>query len=100
MAARISIDNLRKDTKDSIKDVAEQLYQCKDKFGRDAPLLAKDVYAIICENYEKLDKAICLERDFTYDFFGFKTLERAYLLKGNFFFMKLTTKSSKDRSTC
>jgi len=40
LAARISIDNLRKDTKDSMKDVADQLYNCKDKCGRPASLLA------------------------------------------------------------
>lgn len=83
LAARLSIDNLRKDTKDSIKDVADQLYNCKDKCGRPAPLLSEDVYQLICKHHEKLDAAIHLQRDFTYDFFGFKTLERAYLLKGN-----------------
>lgn len=82
LAARLSIDNLRKETKTSMKDVAEQLYNCKDKVGRAAPLLASDVFQIICENYQKIDEAICFDRDFTYDFFGFKTLERAYLLKG------------------
>ena len=82
MAARVSIDNLRKETKPSIKDVAEQLYHCKDKCGRDAPLLSEKVYQIMSENFEKIDKVLNFERDFTYDFFGFKTLERAYLLKG------------------
>ena len=65
-----------------MKDVADQLYHCKDKVGREAPLLATDVYQIICANYEKIDAAMCFERDFTFDYFGFKTLERAYLLKG------------------
>ena len=55
--------------------------------GRTAPLLSADVYKIICENYEKIDAAICFERDFTYDYFGFKTLERAYLLKGTHLFI-------------
>jgi len=44
-------------------------------------LLSKEVYQIIQENYETLDKAIDFSRDFDFDFFGFKTLERAYLLK-------------------
>lgn len=76
---------MRKETKDSIRDVAHQLYNCQDKVGREAPLLAADVYKIICDNFEKIDQAICFDRDFTYDFFGFKTLERAYLLKGSIF---------------
>lgn len=65
-----------------MKEVAHQLFHCKDKVGREAPLLATDVYEIICQNYEKIDAAINFERDFTFDYFGFKTLERAYLLKG------------------
>ena len=75
------MDNLRKQTHNSIKDVASALYNCKDKCGREAPLLDKEVYQIIQENYEVLDKAIDFSRDFDFDFFGFKTLERAYLLK-------------------
>lgn len=81
LAARVSIDNLRKQTKTSIRDVAEQLFNCKDKVGRKASLLEDEVYKIICDNYEELDKAIDFTRDFNYDFFGFKTLERSYLLK-------------------
>lgn len=100
LAARLSIDNLRKETRESIRDVAEQLYNCQDKVGRKAPLLAEDVYQIICENYEKLDKAIAFERDFTYDFFGFKTLERAYLLKGIPSITQSTARSSSAPSTC
>lgn len=64
-----------------MKDVADLLYNCKDKVGRPASLIAQDVYDIICENYQKIDAAMCFERDFTFDYFGFKTLERAYLLK-------------------
>jgi len=47
LAARVSVDNLRKETKASIKDVAEQLFNCKDKCGRDAPLLSEKVYKIM-----------------------------------------------------
>lgn len=57
-----------------MKDVAEQLYNCKDKVGRKAPLLAEDIYKIISENYVAIDAAIRFERDFTFDYFGFKTL--------------------------
>jgi len=83
LAARLVVDNLRKNTSDSIKDVADQLFGCKDKSGRDAPLLDRKIYDIIQKNYQELDQAIDFSRDFTYDFFGFKTLERAYLLKVN-----------------
>ena len=41
-----------------MKDVAELLYNCKDKVGREAPLLSKEVYEIICSNHEKIDAAI------------------------------------------
>ena len=51
LAARVAVDNLRKQTKTSIRDVAEQLYNCKDKCGREAPLLDKEVYQIICDHY-------------------------------------------------
>lgn len=81
LAARVAVDNLRKQTKTSIRDVAQQLYNCKDKCGRDAPLLDKAVYETICAHYQELDSAIDFKRDFGFDFFGFKTLERSYLLK-------------------
>ncbi len=64
-----------------MKDVADQLYNCKGKCGEDAPLLSEEVYQTIQNNYEELDKVIDFQRDFTFDYFGFKTLERAYLLK-------------------
>jgi ribonucleotide reductase alpha subunit len=100
LAARIAVDNLRKDTKTSLKDVADQLYNCKDRVGRNAPLLADDVYQIICENSEEIDKVINFDRDFTYDYFGFKTLERAYLLKGKKILIQWTARSYNDPNTC
>ena len=81
LAARIAVDNLHKQTKDSIKDVADQLANCKDKCGRAASLLDYTIYEIMQKNWEILDKAIDFSRDFAYDYFGFKTLERSYLLK-------------------
>ena len=61
--------------------MADQLFNCKDKCKRDAPLLDRKVYEIIQKNYEELDKVIDFQRDFNYDYFGFKTLERSYLLR-------------------
>jgi ribonucleoside-diphosphate reductase alpha chain len=51
--------------------------------GKDAPLLSDEVYDVIMKNKEKLDSTIIYNRDFGYDYFGFKTLERSYLLKLN-----------------
>ena len=51
--------------------------------GREAPLIADDVYEIIMKNKEELDSAIIYDRDYSYDYFGFKTLERSYLLRVN-----------------
>lgn len=81
LAARIAVSTLHKETKENIKDVAEQLYNCKDKCGRLAPLLSEEVYRIIMDNHEKIQARIDFKRDQGYDFFGFKTIDRAYLLK-------------------
>ena len=82
LASRISVSNLHKNTDKSFSDTMEKLYSYIDsKTGEEAPLLATDVYEIIRDNAETLDSAIIYDRDFNYDYFGFKTLERAYLLK-------------------
>lgn len=84
LAARIAVSNLHKNTKKSFSEVVEDLHKYIDpKTDEPAPLVADDVYEIIMKNAEKLDSAIIHSRDFHYDFFGFKTLERAYLLKLN-----------------
>jgi len=81
LAARIAVSNLHKQTYDSVKEVAERLFNYKDSLGRPAPLLSEDVFQIFMDNHEKIQEVIDYKRDFNYDFFGFKTLERAYLLK-------------------
>jgi ribonucleoside-diphosphate reductase alpha subunit len=81
LAARIAVSNLHKETFESMKTVAEKLYGCTDKNERPAHLLSEDVYRTIVENYEVIDKRINHQRDFDYDFFGFKTLEKSYLLR-------------------
>ena len=84
LASRISVSNLHKGTDKSFSSTMEKLYKYIDpKTNEDAPLLAKDVYEIITNNAAELDSAIIYDRDFNYDYFGFKTLERAYLLKLN-----------------
>ena len=81
LANRVTVQALHNQTSSCIKAVAEQLYSFKDKVGRPAPLLSDDVYRIITENYERINAEIDYSRDFNYDFFGFKTLEKSYLLR-------------------
>lgn len=81
LAARIAISNLHKKTSNDFLEVSTCLKTFKDKIGRDAPLLADDVYDIIVRNKDLIHSRICYDRDFNYDYFGFRTLERAYLLK-------------------
>ncbi|HMX60554.1 MAG TPA: ribonucleoside-diphosphate reductase subunit alpha [Chitinophagales bacterium] len=82
LAARIAVSNLHKNTKKNFSRIIEELYNYIDpKTGKQAPLIADDVYEIIMTNKDKLDAAIIHHRDYNYDFFGFKTLEKSYLLK-------------------
>ena len=73
LAARIAVSNLHKQTEKCFSSVMHALYNCVDQSsGRVAPLLADDVYDIIMKNKQELDSAIIYDRDFTYDYFGFK----------------------------
>lgn len=82
MAARIAVSNLHKNTQKSFSKTAYMLYNNIDtRTGEKAPLLADDVYKIIKKNADILDAAIIYERDYHFDYFGFKTLEKSYLLK-------------------
>ena len=84
LAARISVSNLHKNTKKSFSETMTDLYvYVNPRTGKKAPLLSDEVYKIIQKNANKLDSSIIYNRDFGYDFFGFKTLERSYLLKLN-----------------
>ena len=84
LASRIAVSNLHKNTKKSFSETMKDLYNYVDpKTGEKAGLIAKDVYEIIQANAEILDSSIIYDRDFGYDYFGFKTLERSYLLKMN-----------------
>jgi ribonucleoside-diphosphate reductase alpha chain len=84
LASRIAVSNLHKNTKKCFSETMTDLYEYVDpKTGEPAGLLADDVYDIIQKNAELLDSTIIYDRDFSYDFFGFKTLERSYLLKLN-----------------
>ncbi|KAJ7367345.1 ribonucleotide reductase alpha subunit [Mycena albidolilacea] len=82
LAARIAISNLHKETKKSFSQVISDLYHFVDpKTRRAASLIAKDTYDVVMANAATLDAAIIYNRDFNYNYFGFKTLERSYLLR-------------------
>ncbi|KAL7104541.1 hypothetical protein ACP275_08G251900 [Erythranthe tilingii] len=82
LAARIAVSNLHKNTKKSFSETIKEMYNhVSERSGLAAPLIADDVYEIIMKNSTRLDSEIIYDRDFEYDFFGFKTLERSYLLK-------------------
>ena len=82
LAARIAVSNLHKKTKKSFSDTMSDLYKYTNPVtNQKAPMLADDVYQIIQDNKEVLDSTIIYDRDFSYDYFGFKTLERSYLLR-------------------
>ena len=84
LAARISVSNLHKNTKKSFSETMTDLFKyVNPRTGKKAPLLSDEVHKIIKNNADKLDSSIIYNRDFGYDFFGFKTLERSYLLKLN-----------------
>ena len=82
LAARIAISNLHKVTSKSFSNTMKRLYTYIDpKTGENASLIAKDVYGVIKQHAALLDSSIIYDRDFSYDYFGFKTLERSYLMK-------------------
>ena len=82
LAARIAVSNLHKNTKKSFSETMKDLYEYVDHHtGKKAPLVADDVFEIIWNNRDVLDSTIIYDRDFGYDYFGFKTLEKSYLLK-------------------
>ena len=82
LAARIAVSNLHKTTSKSFSSTMKRLYTyVSSKTGENASLLSKEVYGIINKNAALLDSSIIYDRDFSYDYFGFKTLEKSYLLK-------------------
>ncbi len=82
LAARIAVSNLHKCTKKSFSKTMERLHKyVSAKNNEKASLIADDIFEIIMKYKDQLDSAIIYDRDFDYDYFGFKTLERSYLLK-------------------
>lgn len=84
LAARISVSNLHKQTSKVFSDVIEVLRNnIHPKTGQPAPLVSEALFNTVMKNKELLNSAIIYDRDYSYDYFGFKTLERAYLLSVN-----------------
>jgi ribonucleoside-diphosphate reductase alpha chain len=84
LAARIAISNLHSNTKKSFSETMNEMFHyVNPRNGQEAPLLSSEVHKVIMENAEFLDSHVIYTRDFNYDYFGFKTLERSYLLRIN-----------------
>ena len=84
LAARIAISNLHKETKKSFSQVIQDLHDyVNPKTGRPSSMISEETFNTVMKHRELLDSAIIYERDFHYNFFGFKTLERSYLLRIN-----------------
>jgi ribonucleoside-diphosphate reductase subunit M1 len=84
LAARIAVSNLHKQTKKQFSVVVQDLYSyINPKNGKSQPMISQSVYDIVMNNADELNSAIVYDRDFNYQFFGFKTLERSYLLRIN-----------------
>ncbi|MDD2986048.1 ribonucleoside-diphosphate reductase subunit alpha [Flavobacterium sp.] len=84
LAARIAVSNLHKNTKKSFSETMSDMYNyVNPRTGQKSPLLSDEVFEVIQANAAMLDSMIIYNRDFNYDYFGFKTLERSYLLKIN-----------------
>ncbi|VDM82974.1 unnamed protein product [Strongylus vulgaris] len=84
LAARIAVSNLHKKTGKVFSEVMKRLYEFRHpSTGEHSPMISKETYDIIMKNADRLNSAIVYDRDFSYTYFGFRTLERSYLLKIN-----------------
>ncbi len=83
LASRIIVSNNHKCTSPSFSETIYILYNNKDKDGNKCPLIADDVYEIVMKNKDKLNAILNYEKDYLFDYFGFKTLEKSYLMKIN-----------------
>jgi len=82
LAARIAVSNLHKQTKKQFSEVMTELYTYIDpKNGKHSPMISQETYDIVKKHEDELNSAIVYDRDFNYQYFGFKTMERSYLLK-------------------
>ncbi|KAK5095636.1 ribonucleotide-diphosphate reductase subunit rnr1 [Lithohypha guttulata] len=84
LAARIAVSNLHKQTKKQFSAVIKDLYEyVNPKNGKPSPMISQETYECVMKHADELNSAIVYDRDFNYQYFGFKTLEKSYLLKYN-----------------
>ena len=83
LAGRISISNHHKNTTPSFVNAMTELYSFLDKQGNHSPLVSQELYEIVCKYPTELEDMIVHDRDYLIDYFGFKTLDRAYLTRIN-----------------
>jgi len=84
LAARIAVSNLHKQTKKQFSSVVDDLYHYVNPINRKpCPMISQETYDVVMKHSEELNSAIVYDRDFNYQYFGFKTLERSYLLRLN-----------------
>lgn len=83
LSSRIIISNHHKNTSPSFSEAVQILYDNKDIHDNNYPLVSDELYQIVMKNKEKLNSYIDYQRDYLFDYFGFKTLERAYLIRVN-----------------
>ena len=83
LAGRITVSNHHKNTSNSFKDVMTSLYQYRDKHDKQSPLVTEEIVIIANQYEDEIESLIDYSRDYLIDYFGFKTLERAYLMKIN-----------------
>lgn len=82
LASRIVISNMHRETFDNYGEVCDKMYNYfNKKINQQSPLLSKECYDIIKQNLDVLQSALCYDRDYNYDFFGFKTLAKSYLTR-------------------
>ena len=83
LASRVIISNNHKNTSKSLKEAVDSLWNFKDIHNKNSSLISQELYNVVSEHHEELEQMIDYNRDYLIDFFGFKTLERAYLMRVN-----------------
>jgi len=81
LASRIIISNNQKSTSPSFSETIYILYNNKDKNGIICPLVSEQLYNVVMQNKDKLNDVLKYDNDYLFDYFGFKTLEKSYLMK-------------------
>jgi len=83
LAAYVIVSNHHKTTPTTFYDAMRQLHEFKDVRGQPSPLISDEFWAVVCNKHDELEAMIDVSRDFLIDYFGFKTLERSYLMRTN-----------------